>query len=174
MYFIINSCKRERLFTGSETTEFTYRLLRSRTATSSRVWIFYKIRFQRDLKYRKLVCLYMAYYLVRADPHTDRLPELHDRLSNDEFESLRPFGPALTVALRGARFDADTGDAVWEEEDYCRPPLAQERTAVLDDYFDAIRVEQVTQGEGWKQVETLPSLWAQHTLGTRHSGESHA
>lgn len=116
----------------------------------------------------------MAYYLVRADPRVDRLSELHDRLSNGEFESLRPFGPALTVALRGARYDADTGDAVWEEEDYCRPPLAQERTAVLDDYFDAIRTEQVRQGDGWKQIEGLPSLWAQPTLGSRRSGVNHA
>lgn len=102
----------------------------------------------------------MAYYLVRAAPDADLLPELHDRLSNGEFEPLRPFGPALTVALRGARFDAETGDAVWEEEDYCRPPLAQERDAVLDDYFGAVRVEQVSRGDGWKEIEALPSLWA--------------
>jgi hypothetical protein len=28
-----------------------------------------------------------------------------------------------------------------EEEDYCSPPLAQERAAVLDTYFDDITVE---------------------------------
>lgn len=103
----------------------------------------------------------MAYYLVRANPRSERLQELHDCLTNGEFESIRPFGSALTIGLRGARFDIDTDDAMWEEEDYCRPPLTEERDAVLDDYFDEIRVEQVTQGDGWKQIEALPSLWEQ-------------
>ena len=103
----------------------------------------------------------MAYYLVRADPRIDRIPELYARLSDGEFESMRPFGRALTVALRGARFDAEASNALWEEEDYCRPPLTQERNAVLDDYFETIHVEEVEWGEGWKQVETLPSLWAE-------------
>jgi hypothetical protein len=49
--------------------------------------------------------------------------------------------------------------AVWEEEDYCRPPLAEERAAVLDDYFDQIEVEPVTPGEGWEQIERLPFLF---------------
>lgn len=105
----------------------------------------------------------MAYYLVRAKPRSNKLSELHDRLSKGEFESMRPFGVTLTVALRGARFNAETGDVMWEEEDYCRPPLAQERDAVFDDYFESIRVEQVAQGDGWKQIEALPSLWLQLT-----------
>lgn len=103
----------------------------------------------------------MSYYLVRADPQSDQLSELHNRLTDGEFEPMQPFGRALTVALRGARFDSDTGDAVWEEEDYCSPPLAQERDAVLDDYFDGITVERVEWGEGWNQIEALPSLWAE-------------
>lgn len=74
-----------------------------------------------------------------------------------------PSGDALPVAVRGARFDVETGDIIWEEEDYCRPPLAQERDAAFDDYFESIRVEQVAQGDGWKQIETLPSLWLQFT-----------
>ena len=40
------------------------------------------------------------------------------------------------------------GVAVWEEEDYCDPPLAQEREAVLDDYFGDLRVEAVKEGGG--------------------------
>ncbi|HJU11673.1 MAG TPA: hypothetical protein VJ728_12390 [Candidatus Binataceae bacterium] len=50
------------------------------------------------------------------------------------------------------------GTAIWEEEDYCSPPLAQERTAVLDMYFDEIEVEQVKAGEGWKRINSLPKL----------------
>src|SRR5262245_16239571 len=77
----------------------------------------------------------MAHYLVSASPKTDRLDELRARLTRNEFHELQPFGRALTKSLRDARIRED-GLAVWEEEDYCRPPLAEERAAVLDTYFD--------------------------------------
>ena len=71
----------------------------------------------------------MAYYLVTATPREGLLAELSDRLERDEFVTLRPFGRALTTSLRRAR-RLPSGKAMWEEEDYCRPPLAQEREAV--------------------------------------------
>ncbi len=46
----------------------------------------------------------------------------------------------------------EDGRAVWEEEDYCSPPLDQERTAVLDEYFDDIEVERVEPGEGRRRM----------------------
>ena len=45
----------------------------------------------------------MAYYLVRAKPKPERLPELHARLGEDAFINLRPFGEALTHSLKEAR-----------------------------------------------------------------------
>jgi hypothetical protein len=51
------------------------------------------------------------------------------------------------------------GTAVWEEEDYCRPPLAEERAAVLDHYFDGIAVERVERGAGWRRIADLPRLF---------------
>jgi hypothetical protein len=101
----------------------------------------------------------MAHYLVRAKPKPERLAELHHQLDEDAFMDLRPYGKALTYSLTEARTQPD-GTAVWEEEDYCSPPLAQERAAVLDKYFDEIKVEQVNAGEGWKQIQTLPKLSA--------------
>ena len=99
----------------------------------------------------------MAYYLVRAKPKPERLGELQNRLQEDAFIGLRPFGKALTHSLKEARTQPD-GIAIWEEEDYCSPPLAEERAAVLDKYFDEISVEQVAAGEGWKRIEALPML----------------
>ena len=99
----------------------------------------------------------MAFYLVRAKPKPGRLGELHQRLRENAFVNLRPFGKALTNSLNEARLESD-GIAIWEEEDYCSPPLAQERAAVLDTYFDEITVEQVNAGEGWQRIETLPKL----------------
>jgi hypothetical protein len=99
----------------------------------------------------------MAHYLVRAKPKAERLGELQERLQKDSFVGLRPFGNALTHSLKEARTQSD-GIAIWEEEDYCSPPLAEERAAVLDKYFDEINVEQVNAGEGWKRIEALPRL----------------
>jgi hypothetical protein len=100
----------------------------------------------------------MAFYLVSAVPKPRRLDELGERLTHAEFMSLRPFGPTLSASLRNARIRKD-GVAMWEEEDYCAPPLAQERAAVLDDYFHDLRVEKVKQGEGWSKIATLPRLF---------------
>jgi hypothetical protein len=100
----------------------------------------------------------MAYYLVSATPREERLQDLEARLARDEFVPLRPFGTALSQSLRDARRRPD-GLAVWEEEDYCRPPLAEERAAVLDRYFDGIEVEPVRHGAGWRQIDDLPRLF---------------
>ena len=100
----------------------------------------------------------MTFYLVSATPRSALLAELSHRLTRDEFARLRPFGPSLTSALRGAR-RLPNGRAMWEEEDYCRPPLAEERAAVLDTYFDNLKVEMVRQGTGWRQIRNLPRLF---------------
>ncbi len=105
----------------------------------------------------------MAHYLVRARIKPDLQPELAERLAADAFVDLQPFGRALTRGLRHAR--VEPAGAVWEEEDYCAPPLAEERTAVLDAYFEAITVEPVARGEGWQRIEALPRLFPE--LGER-------
>ncbi|MEX2165764.1 MAG: hypothetical protein WD852_01885 [Methyloceanibacter sp.] len=100
----------------------------------------------------------MAFYLVTAVPKPGSMEELGERLGRDEFIALRPFGRALTHSLKHARLRRD-GVAIWEEEDYCTPPLAEERAAVLDDYFHDLRVEPVSQGTGWQKIEELPRLF---------------
>ncbi len=100
----------------------------------------------------------MAHYLVSAKPKWDRLNELAERVRSGEVRKMQPFGRALDESMRGARLrEADI--AVWEEEDYCRPPLRMERGAVLDDYFEDIEVKPVQPGEGWSRIEGLPSIW---------------
>ena len=99
----------------------------------------------------------MAHYLVRARPRAAGLKELEDRLRAQAFVDLEPFGRALTKGLCNARSEA--AGAVWEEEDYCSPPLAEERAAVLDAYFEDLTVEPVAQGRGWQQIRTLPPLF---------------
>lgn len=100
----------------------------------------------------------MAFYLVSGVPKAGLLEELQRRLMRAEFMPLRPFGPVLSASLQQARFRQD-GIAVWEEEDYCEPPLAQERAAVLDRYFLDLRVESVAEGEGWRRIIAYPPLF---------------
>ena len=100
----------------------------------------------------------MAYYLVQAQPVEELLTELRQRLDSGEIRVMRPFGQALHYSLENARLKED-GLAIWEEEDYCVPPLAQERAAILDTYFKELNVERVEKGKGWQQIESLPNLW---------------
>jgi hypothetical protein len=110
----------------------------------------------------------MAHYLVRARAKPEKLDELAARLADDAFVHLEPFGRALTKGLRGARIDGDR--VAWEEEDYCAPPLAEERAAVLDAYFDGIAVEAVARGDGWRRIAALPPLFPEleRAAGTPH------
>ena len=100
----------------------------------------------------------MPFYLVQAQPKSEKMDELRRALAVDKFINMRPFGKALTKGLKDARIHED-GTAFWEEEDYCIPPLKQERAAVLDHYFDDIRVARVKKGDGWKYIENLPGLF---------------
>lgn len=100
----------------------------------------------------------MAQYFVTARPNKEGLDKLEELLRQRAVESLRPFGQALTYSLHNARIK-DDGFAVWEEEDYCSPPLAQERAAVLDEYFDELSVVPVKKGKGWDEIQKLPRLF---------------
>jgi hypothetical protein len=101
----------------------------------------------------------MAYYLVKAKPITEKLSILRAWLDGGEITQMRPFGRTLQDSLLNARIDRH-GWAVWEEEDYCQPPLAQERAAVLDAHFTELSVKTLLQeDEGWAEIEHLPRLW---------------
>lgn len=105
----------------------------------------------------------MAEYLVTARPTGD-LAALRQWLDSGEIGRMRPFGQSLDYSLRHARVDAG-GAAVWEETDYCSPPLAMERAAVLDAYFTDLKVERVTKGAGWSRIDHLPSMWSEQREG---------
>lgn len=101
----------------------------------------------------------MAHYLVSARPDKERMEELRKRLKSGEIALMEPFGESLHYSLENARM-RDDAVATWEEEDYCRPPLAQERAAVLDDYFSQLEVKRVDEGDGWKKIEELPEMFS--------------
>jgi hypothetical protein len=100
----------------------------------------------------------MAHYLVTARPKDRRLGDLLANLRRNAYASMRPFGRALTYSLENLRLRKD-GLVTWEEEDYCSPPLAQERAAALDEFFDDLDVTRVQEGTGWETIEMLPRLF---------------
>jgi hypothetical protein len=100
----------------------------------------------------------MAHYLVTAKPKSGRLGTLLENLRNHAYAPMRPFGKAMSYSLRNARV-RDDGYATWEEEDYCSRPLAQERAAALDDFFDGLNVTPVRAGTGWAKIRGLPMLF---------------
>lgn len=103
----------------------------------------------------------MAFYLVTAKPIRSKMNDLRKWLDSGEIHAMRPFGKALHMGLDNARWQSDDV-AIWEEEDYCVPPLAQERAAVLDEYFTELEVQHVNKGEGWKEIESLKNIWEKH------------
>lgn len=107
----------------------------------------------------------MAHYIVRARLKPHLAEELKKKLDAGELRSIRPFGRGLSDALERARRDPETSQAVWEEQCFCSPPLAMERKEVLDNYFEEISTQQVAEGEGWRQIEDLPSLWDRWETG---------
>jgi hypothetical protein len=100
----------------------------------------------------------MAYYLVKAKPKKDLLKKLETMLKSKAFVDLKPFGRALTFSLENARILED-GYSIWEEEDYCNPPLAEERASVLDKYFEQIDTKKINKGEGWETIKSLDKLF---------------
>jgi hypothetical protein len=99
---------------------------------------------------------------VTAKPKSDLMQELLVNLRNNAYASMRPFGKALTYSLRNARLRED-GYATWEEEDYCSPPLAEERAAALDEFFEDLSVASIRAGTGWQEINQLRPLFPELT-----------
>lgn len=97
----------------------------------------------------------MAHYLVRAKPLD--LAVLRQKLDEEAFKGIRPFGEELDGCLRSAKITPD-GWVTWEEVCFCTPPLAQERS-VLDQHFTDLTTQQLAGGEGWQRIADLPDLW---------------
>jgi len=104
----------------------------------------------------------MAFYLVKARPRMDLLESLQSELNSGKISKMRPFGRSLQYSLENARIDTEDRDfASWVEEDYCSPPLAMEREAVLDQYFNDITVEKVkSEKDAWNRIDDKPRLWS--------------
>jgi hypothetical protein len=82
-----------------------------------------------------------VWHCICLKPDQEELLEnLHGELSSGEISKMRSFGRSLQYSLENARIDTeDSNFALWVEEDYCSPPLAMEREAVLSNLSIAVR-----------------------------------
>ncbi|GBC72035.1 hypothetical protein HRbin02_01824 [Candidatus Calditenuaceae archaeon HR02] len=112
----------------------------------------------------------MAHYLVKAKMVGGKINELRKKISSGYISSLKPFGRALEYSLVNAGYSFD-GYVMWEEEDYCSPPLATERQAVLDHYFIDLSAERVREGMGWRMIMHYPNFWLLYEGLPRREGE---
>ena len=90
------------------------------------------------------------------------MENLHHELRSGRISRMRPFGKSLQYSLENARLHTEDNDlALWIEEDYCSLPLAMEREAVLERYFNDITVKRVeSEEEGWNRINDKSQLWS--------------
>jgi len=100
----------------------------------------------------------MTYYEVRAKPK-ENIDELRYDMDHGMIHTLIPFGKSLQYSLENAKLDNED-HAIWIEEDHCSPPLAMEREAVLDRYFNDIEIQAIeSEQEGWNRIRHKQSFW---------------
>lgn len=100
----------------------------------------------------------MTFYEVRAKPR-DNLSDLRYDMDHGMIHTLIPFGKSLQHSLENAKVDNDK-NAIWIEEDSNDPPLASEREAVLDRYFNDIQIIAIgSEEDGWTRIKNNQSLW---------------
>ncbi len=86
-------------------------------------------------------------YFVRARFQDEgKKAEFLKILTDGTISALEPFGEEIAAAMRRAVRKEDRVE--WTETCYCRTPLAQERAAVYDRFFEDIQTETIEEFHG--------------------------
>lgn len=93
-------------------------------------------------------------YHVRAKFRVDTASAFLAKLTDGTIDKQRPDGPELVASMKRAVVNVED-EVEWTELCYCKPPLAHERTTVLDSHFDDIRTKPI---EAHTQLEGLPFM----------------
>ncbi len=96
----------------------------------------------------------LVIYRVTARFRTDTAAELRRRLDEGSIAAQQPDGQEIVDALHRAVM-THNGEVRWSEQCFCNPPLAHERTTVLDRYFDDISTTAI---EDYEQYDGTPFL----------------
>ena len=88
-------------------------------------------------------------YQVTARFRPDTAADLRRKLDDGSIAAQQPDGQEIVDSLHRAVV-THSGEVRWSEMCFCNPPLAHERSTVLDRYFDSITTEPV---EGHEQYD---------------------
>jgi len=102
-------------------------------------------------------------YHVQASFRADTAAAFLAKLTDGTISEQRPDGAELVASMERAVVNSQ-GQTEWSELCYCDPPLAHERTTVLDLHFDDIRTEPLeahVQYDGRAFMDHLRALVSQ-------------
>ena len=75
-----------------------------------------------------------------------KVREFYQKLTDGNIENQKPDGPEMVDSMHRASI-GESGLIMWSELCYCDPPLAHERSTVLDNYFTEITTEPIDDYE---------------------------
>ncbi|MCZ6789507.1 MAG: hypothetical protein O7D33_06155 [Chloroflexi bacterium] len=93
-------------------------------------------------------------YKVTAKFLDSKAGEFFQKLKDGSIQNQKPDGPEMVDSMRRA-YIQESGLIMWSELCYCNPPLAHERSTVLDNYFTGIVTESI---DGYEEYEG-DSFW---------------
>ena len=88
-------------------------------------------------------------YRITASFREETASDLRGKLNDGSIGAQQPDGQEIVESLHRAVRTA-TGMIKWTERCYCNPPLAHERSTVLDRYFDQLHTEAITKHEEYE------------------------
>ena len=88
-------------------------------------------------------------YKVAARFIDGKAREFYQKLTDGSIQNQKPDGPEMINSMHRASIQ-ESGLMMWSELCYCDPPLAHERSTVLDSYFTEITTEPIDDYEEYK------------------------
>jgi len=88
-------------------------------------------------------------YKVTAKFDDSKAQEFHQKLMDGSIQYQEPDGPEMVDSMHRAKIEA-SGLVTWSELCFCDPPLAHERSTVLDHYFTEITTQPVDKYEEYE------------------------
>ena len=104
-------------------------------------------------------------YQVTAKLRVETASELWRQLDSGAIAAQEPDGEEIVASLNRASVVSGTHVVQWSEMCFCNPPLAHERTTILNRYFDAFTTKPI---ENYQQYEGEPFLEYLRRLSSNH------
>ena len=88
-------------------------------------------------------------YKVTAKFIDSKAVEFYQKLTDGSIQNQKPDGPEMVNSMHRA-YIQESGLIMWSELCYCNPPLAHERSTVLDNYFTEITTKPIDDYEEYE------------------------